>query len=328
MPNPEEVEPLTEEQIAEQKEFDAAFDEEENGQANEGNPKENKPASQESKPAEDVQAAEQKAAASPEEKTPAADPAAQKTVPTGEQSDEYKALYEKELQRTKSWEGRITAANQKAKEAEERIALLEQELTALRNVDDAGEEPATGQKEGEDPTAGDEELQEFSKEFPDIAKPVEKLVKKAVGKVEKTLKKKEDEDAKEAYDAMVKEHFDKIGEAHPDFRDVFGDQKITEWIDSKPPHIAVGLRVVVKQGTADEVIAMLDNFKEETAEGEKDPEGESPDPKTPADSKKKELEKMVAVDPSSTTPKTTAGVNKNDFDSAWDEAPEEEFKYQ
>ena len=322
--------PTTEEQRTEEKEFDEAFDDifdEKNPEAK------NKDPEQDPKPKDP---ADDKSDNPPEPETPpaAADPSATPPAASGsdeppaqadpgkqQQDPDYKALYEKEQQRTKSWEGRITAANRKAEEAEARIKLLEEELAALRTVDTPADPEAS-------PIEEDEEYKQFQQDFPDVAGPVEQLVKAEVGKVKEKLTKKEkeeqkkqEEDEEEARKQFIKEHFDTIGKSHPDYQEIFDNPKLPTWIEEQPPIVRAGLQAVVQHGTAEEVIALIDDFKEflgvsKTKDEASDPTTQNPTKKT------NDLEKMVAVDPATTKIDGTVKKNMDDFDSAWDEAPE------
>ncbi|UZZ08948.1 hypothetical protein NDO41_16255 [Ectopseudomonas mendocina] len=56
-------------------------------------------------------------------------------------------------------------------------------------------------------------------------------------------------------------HFAKIYSAHPDASDVAGSQKFKSWVAAQPSHLRTAYENVISSGTADQVIAMLNDFK-------------------------------------------------------------------
>lgn len=59
-------------------------------------------------------------------------------------------------------------------------------------------------------------------------------------------------------------HFRTIGEAHPDYEKYIEDKSIVKWIESKPKYLQAGLKSVYAQGTAEDVVELLDDFKRES----------------------------------------------------------------
>jgi hypothetical protein len=84
-------------------------------------------------------------------------------------TEDYKAMYEKEVQRTSSWNGRLSAKDREIRALQQQIA----DLTA--KVETASKVTATKQ-EGEE---ADEAVSEFLKEFPELAGPIQKMIEKA-----------------------------------------------------------------------------------------------------------------------------------------------------
>lgn len=235
---------------------------------------------------------------------------------------DYKDLYEKEVQKTRSWEGRIRKANQAADEAAKEVARMRQELDDLRKAQADGRQTGTPKV---DPADSDEEVvQAFLKEFPDLQAPLQAFIRKEarallademkdikpkVQKFEESEAERKKREEKEATEA----HFKVIEESHPDFRDLVDSGELDTWISSKPAFLQDSLVRVRDKGTASEVIEMFTTMKAETGKNV------APKPAHEPGDKHEKLKSMVAV-PGSTGGPPPAAPNRNDFDAAWKEA--------
>jgi|GEM_PF-2481181 len=75
----------------------------------------------------------------------------------------------------------------------------------------------------------------------------------------------------ENINAAVKEaHFAKIIAAHPYFEEIMNDIRFGQWVASLPQKTKNNYQRIIKKGTADEVIKMLDHFKKAVAESVKE----------------------------------------------------------
>jgi hypothetical protein len=59
------------------------------------------------------------------------------------------------------------------------------------------------------------------------------------------------------------DHFGSIGQAHPDFETYRDDGSIMKWIESKPKYVQKGMLEAYQKGTAEDVIDLLSDFKQE-----------------------------------------------------------------
>lgn len=171
----------------------------------------------------------------------------------GETATDYEALYEKERQKTLSWDGRIKAANKRADDAE----------AALKAKEDAAERATI------DPPATDSTLDEFFTEFPDLKEPLTVLVQtevdsrvkaaidSALGEIKPTITTLQ-QNAKLSDDQL---HFNAIVQAHPDFEAIRDSGKLKAWIDAQSPIIKASLTSVFEKGSATQVIEMFDMYK-------------------------------------------------------------------
>lgn len=94
----------------------------------------------------------------------------------------------------------------------------------------------------------------ISKHVPDIVKD---LVQAELAKVVVPLQQKHQDDAQEA-------HFRTIHEKHPDYESAIQSKELADWIGKLPTFAQAGYNAVLKEGSAPEVIELLDSFKAAT----------------------------------------------------------------
>lgn len=204
-----------------------------------------------------------------EKKPPVADPNAE--IKTGEvvkpDETDYKALYEKELQRTKSWEGRLSASEQRNKELATRLTEIETSSTQAKSVSEESlvnvDDPLI---KGFIEEMGDDFIKPLDAYMKRQLKPIiEELIKPVMEKVPEIEKKVEAVDEKNSAD-----HFNAILEAHSDVVDLVkknpetNQSVIDEYIDGLPYREAVKAQEIVLRGKTQDVIKFLTEFKEKT----------------------------------------------------------------
>lgn len=234
------------------------------------------------------------------------------------QETDFETLYKREVQKTKSWEGRIRKANELRAEAEEELARLREEVQQLR---------AQPKKEGapadESVSLDDSTLDAFVREFPELQAPLAALVRKEakslveqeIGQLRpavEQMQKSEAERKEDAQKAIVAEHFRTIRAAHKDFDALIEKGTLRKWIDNQPAIYQKALNEVYERGTAEEIIAMVDQMKGEVAL-------ESPTTTKPGD-KRDKLRSMMAVRGSAPIIPKENKIAEDDFDAAWEEA--------
>lgn len=207
-------------------------------------------------------------------------------------------------QRMSSWEGRIKAANKAKEEAEAKL-----------NGDDSQSGKVNKTAPGEDEEA-DTILSEFIDEFPSLEQPIKIMVKKIANKmIESKLEEitpKIDSIEERTQETASEEHFATIKKAHANYEKIYNSGALTTWIKSQPKFLQAGMEVVIEDGTAEEIIEMLDAYKTTIKHTQSD---------NPGKTKRDKLVDLEAVDQSSSgPPKDKKKANKDDFDSAWDEA--------
>ena len=138
-------------------------------------------------------------------------------------------------------------------------------LEALKNAPAATQAPAkTEETQAPANQASDEvDFGDYSDEA--IRKGVQKLVaiqteairtelESKLNKVVAPIQKSEAEKATE-------EHFKTIETAHPDFESVVVSKEMNDWIEKQPSFLRPGYRAVIEQGTAPQVVELLDAYK-------------------------------------------------------------------
>jgi hypothetical protein len=93
-----------------------------------------------------------------------------------------------------------------------------------------------------------ETINGFKKEFQTQLEPATNLVKETAANREVVEKDK---------------HFQHIRENHPDFEAYRDDGSIVKWIETKPMYQQKAMMGAYSQGTAEDMVELLDGFKEE-----------------------------------------------------------------
>jgi len=211
----------------------------------------------------------------------------------------------KEKQRNSSWEGRIRAANRRAEEAEAKL----------------NKKSETADKGSNDSLPNDDEdnsiLSEFIEEFPSLEKPIKllatqiarKIVEEEVGSIRPTIDSVKDT----IQSQTMREHVGKIETAHPDWKQIRDSGSLITWIEKQPKFVQPGLTKVVEEGSAEEIIELFDTYKRST--------GQKRTVNTGTKTAQQKARELEAVPHSSKGPPADKKiVDKNDYDSAWDEA--------
>jgi len=223
---------------------------------------------------------------------------------SGKETD-WKALYEKEVQRTKSWNGRLQKEAQLRKEAEEKLEEAQKKSKGK----------AKDVKLPED-EKGNPDLEAFFKEFPELKDPIVQIADQRAKEIARKIVQDELSKIQPQVDTLTQQakvsadeaHYAAIDRAYPDWRQWAQDGSLEKWIFEQPSILQERLIEITESGTAQEVIALFDQFvaskKPKPKSGRKLPE---------------KAEAAMAVPGSSGGP-PQSGPAMDDFDAAWDEA--------
>ena len=213
----------------------------------------------------------------------------------------------KEEQRRKSWEGRL-------KKREEELKAKELELMQLQQQAQSGEQrqEPTVETDEEDPDwqAMVDDLGE------DLAlrvrnqsqKVTQKALQAEIDKVRRELSEQITPLTQRQEQERAERHYQTIKQSHPDAIDLVKSGEVQQWVEEQPRYLQPAYQRVMEEGSAEDVVEMLDTFKQSRGK--------------PAQNQSK-APPQQAVRSRKGGRVRTAATPKDDFDSAWDEAVRE-----
>jgi hypothetical protein len=329
--------------------FDAAFDEAVQGSA------ETPPAATPASDAEPAKAAETPPAEAPPAETPPAEtpPAGEVPPVTAEEEDSPPDL-QKEIHRRKTLQGMFNSEVKKSKELEGKLRENEAELVKFRTLHTGRDGTVTAPAPSPViPSAPSAPLAPSAPSAP--AAPTPETIDQMLDSIESGKVVKEDfediykwqMDFMKKYDEVMvnrlvylyqsingqiapvlssvssdadAKHFAKIAGEHPDYSNIVESADFSSWIADNPPSLQKEFTRIVNEGTSSESIKMLSLYKKDRGYSTVTA---SPDPKVADDpSKRARLENMTIVKTKHPPVNTglKRGANKDDYDSAFDEA--------
>lgn len=237
----------------------------------------------------------------------------------GKKKDKPEPTYEELLQQYKSLQGMFEHETTRTKELEEKFNKFL-------------EESKPKQDEKPKPEETDAELEKYIQDYDYIHKNEAKLRKKEY----ETLKKEMWKEISEKYDISIKsaekliedkvieeenKHIKAISEVHSDYGKDFQHKDIVDWINTLSPSIKKAYMEIVVDGTTEEVIELITDYKEAKSmkvstnkDNEKDME------KVDTDKEKEKKLKEMEVVKGKKSPVGGSMKGAEDFDSAFDEA--------
>lgn len=204
----------------------------------------------------------------------------------GDQAGDEMPTDPKELQRMKSWEGRLKA---RERELEARAAELEALAAGAKPgaQASAADEPGEGDEPGDGgqpqtPTEAVEEAVEavqdgemtveqamatLTEDFgPEFARMLKVLIKAEAqteaGQVAGRVSQDIESLVSAIKDDKARSHFEAIADAHPDFNEVSNSEDMTAYLDSLEGDEKAEAMRVIESGSTSQVIRMLDKFKD------------------------------------------------------------------
>jgi hypothetical protein len=214
-----------------------------------------------------------------------------------------------EKQKTSSWNGRITAANKRAEDAE---AKLEEALKEAKPVDDPDAIKGTESEMAK--------LEKFGVDFPELKSTIDIILKKVEGKADKTqdkdpLKTDPIEEKPDEKAGDLKAAQSEIRAAHPDLDEAVNSGVLLTWINQQATFIQPTLQAIYSEGKPADVIKMVTEFKNKTG-WKSQLATDTPKADT---SKEDKLKNMIETNSGSGGP-PAGEPDKNDFDGAAKEA--------
>lgn len=213
-------------------------------------------------------------------------------------AEEAEAELKKEQQKTSSWNGRITKAN-------ERVKALEAEIEQLKLTKAAEVDP--------DKESDKEVLDRFRTDFPELASVVDVLDKRISGitpaKVE--AQPAVTPDTEPEADPEPTTHYTDVRKAHPEIDEIINQGVLLTWINGQADFIKSHLETIYYKGNTKQVIDMVNEFKTKS--------GWKSQLSTGSNKAQDKLNSMKEVTSESPGP-ITDGPDKNDFEGAAKEA--------
>lgn len=224
-------------------------------------------------------------------------------------------------QRFKSYEGRVQAEMERRREEE--LMRQQQFISAMK----PGKQEAETQKD-----VTPSKFKQLSEEFPEIAEAVQELLDQrfndASGMVKRAIDERINPLVADVSQQKVSSHLERILVKHPDAIALRQGGKLDAWINTMPTYAQHGARYIVNSGTADEVVALLDQYKDSsgntktTNQNTDKPASTDQGNRAPSPGMVEAVKAGLAVKSGrSADPKTDQKVNsKDNFDAGWEQA--------
>ncbi|MFW5910507.1 MAG: hypothetical protein ACOCUJ_01545 [Thiohalospira sp.] len=238
----------------------------------------------------------------------------------GDDPDTLKSELQKYEQRLKSIEGRLRATADENKELKRRLqegggqggpAKPDTAKQGEAGTQNAGDDDGDG-PDSDTGSQNDEVRARLTEEFgEDIANYIDKraqeIANQQISRVDERITPLE----QARQEVAAEQHRAAIEGAHPDAGEIASSKEFGQWIDSLPSYAASAARQVVEQGSAQEVVELLDQYKASRGTAA---QGGQQDQKT---TKPESANRARAVPSRRTTPPKAKATQ--DFDAAWDE---------
>lgn len=194
---------------------------------------------------------------------------AETMAPAAAEGEGDENLSPEDLQRKRSWEGRL-------RKREEELAAREAALKGGVEAEPMAEEAAAGEGEGLIPdgesageAAGEMTAEQAADKLSgDFGDDFVKMIRLVAGASTSELGPRFDalrEGLQDLTSDREQMHFEMIEEAHPDFLEVANSQALKDWVASKEGEEKAAIEATIANGRTRAVIKMIDRFKAETA---------------------------------------------------------------
>lgn len=157
----------------------------------------------------------------------------------------------------------LTSAREEAKSERSQREALERELAALK----ARYEPGEDADGGDTPDAGAENdaAAKLREDWPEVAEAVDGIVDKQQERIkalEEQLARLQPATEQMAVERATAAHYNAITQAHPDAEAVVNSKEFADWQAGQPGFMRQIFEHVINQGTTEQVIELLDGFKQ------------------------------------------------------------------
>jgi hypothetical protein len=226
-------------------------------------------------------------------------------------------------QKFKSFEGRMN--NELARRKEEENLRQQQYLEALAKAGGSSTQQA------DDKTKQMSKFNQLREDYPEFADAVEELLQTKLAETRDVVKKEISSRVDPIISTMssqqITSHERAILAKHPDAQEIHKSEKFASWVNNLPAFARSGAVYVINSGSADEVVSLLDQYKSSTnTKNQTNDTAKPTNDKNNTNAVSPEVAAalrsgLVVRTPRSADPATNQKTSdKNDFDSAWDEA--------
>jgi hypothetical protein len=175
----------------------------------------------------------------------------------GNQAPDYELLYNHERQRNASWDGRIKAEAKRANELEVKLKEITDKVSKDTSLS------------LEELIATDPEIKKFVDEMgSDFTKPFLKMLnvtaKKIIDDAVKPIRETVEPLSQKITDKEVEDaatHYKTIQTKHPDVLKLLESKALDSWVEGLPFKTAIEKKRILTDGSTQEVIALLDEYK-------------------------------------------------------------------
>lgn len=259
-----------------------------------------------------------------QEQTPPADEQQEQTAPAADVPDAAKLQ-----QKISTLQGMLTKVSADVKA--ERDARIAAEEAARKAAEQAA---ATQTQKPAAPTeAADDEdealLAELRETAPSLAKGLEAMLKRQRRELDKDIADKYGKPIEQVRSDLKPiqeriqtqaelEHETAIESAHPGWKQAVESQDFMDWARSQPSYVREQLVRVSQEGTASQVIEVLDSYRKEHPANQSNKPAAGAGNDTNA---KRQLQRQAVTGvPNRPAPTTTSGIQKTDFDAGFEAA--------
>ena len=237
------------------------------------------------------------------------------------ESDEAQITPDRVKHHVKTWHGRYKSERDKRRQAE-------QELEKLKAGGEQSNNASQSESASQDTASAEsiEELQrrfsnEYGEDLPQFVEQIARARAREIAQEQATQAVQPLQERQQQVDSQ--EHYRRVTETHPDAEQLAGSDDLWQWIDSQPDSYRDFYNSVAENGSADDVIRMLSDFKAANGVGgSSNPQDSSQDDQSTSEQGGHQPARRAPQRPPSRSPSgpRRGEADPNDFDSAFDEA--------
>lgn len=152
--------------------------------------------------------------------------------------------------------------------ADAQIGLLHSRLGNLKNQYQELKKSVKQQtlEEEEVPAKVPDKVREVFESYPDLGDAIQEYIKHELGKTRKNVKGEIESHIRPIQEHLVmteaKRHEMTIRSAHPDLDNLLRSGDVVAWIESLPPMMKIGAGKIYQNGSAEEVVSLLNEYKQ------------------------------------------------------------------